>query len=176
MSGDSESTNRYFLNIFHSYFIQGFFFFHLFAHLSPLSSPNLLHHLSFPSTLSSIGPVIIHHPFHFLFFFPSSLRLSPYNHTSPPPPPPPFAALRCSLDKAWEKGISERLSAVFAFGTEDKKGPGMFSLARRSASASPVIGHMRKRWPCKDIPPRTNTHSRTHTHLCNDCPSVPVIN
>lgn len=114
----------FFLNIFLSYFIQGIFF-HLFTHLSPLSSPNLLHHLSFPSTLPSIGPVIIHHPFHFLFFS-SPLRLSPYNHTSPTPP---LAALRCSLDKALKKGISVRLSAMFAFGTEDKKGLKMFSLA-----------------------------------------------
>lgn len=67
-SGDSEYqplVSKYIPQRFHS----GFFF-PLVYHLSPLSSPNLLHHLSFPSTLSSIGPVIIHHSFHFLFFFP----------------------------------------------------------------------------------------------------------
>lgn len=107
----------YFLIILLHNFIQIFF---TCLHLSSLSSPNLLHHLSFPSTLPSTRPVIIHHPFHFLFFA-SPVRLFPYNHTAPPPPPSPFAALRRSLDKALEEGISERLSAMFAIGTEDRK-------------------------------------------------------
>lgn len=129
----------------------------------PLTSPVISFHSSFHWACNHPSPVSFP-------FFSSPRRLSPYNHTSPPPP---LATLRCSLDKALKKGISVRLSTMFAFGTEDKKGLEMFSLAWPSAPGSPLFGHMLTINHAK-----TSHYGQTHTdsHLCNDCPSAPVIN